>query len=305
MSAIYYDTYYDFLGVSREASSDKTKQAYKKLMRTLHPDSYSDDKQMTEGMKILNIAYETLSDPINQVEYDEHLSHPSTVQPLPAQPHYRTPSPSNWKGWLCIVIWFALALFIIILVANITRTRTTSVVSTTTIQVKPQNYTSPSSQGDTLPGICKIDSTLIHHVTDDYFYLYLDDSNLYKKIISSKLQLNITILNGKIHLRLLDIRAERPDKIADLIIGDDGNISEGYYLDPSWFWRIEPCNVLMEDSQFGRDSVCIKRRGFPMGITISFDLKEIVTSHYIQEWEYLDDKLYTFTCPAGDITISF
>lgn len=59
--------YYNVLGVSRNASDDELKKAYKKLALKTHPDKNGGDD--TEFKKI-NIAYETLSNPQKKNAYD-------------------------------------------------------------------------------------------------------------------------------------------------------------------------------------------------------------------------------------------
>ena len=67
--------YYDILGVSRDASQDDIKKAYKKIMLKYHPDrmgnkSDKEKKEAEEIVKSANEAYETLSDPQKKQEYD-------------------------------------------------------------------------------------------------------------------------------------------------------------------------------------------------------------------------------------------
>jgi len=59
--------YYNILGVSKNASDDEIKRAYKKLALKTHP--YKNGGDDTEFKKI-NLAYETLSDPNKKNEYD-------------------------------------------------------------------------------------------------------------------------------------------------------------------------------------------------------------------------------------------
>lgn len=68
--------YYSTLGVSRTASQDEIKKAYRKLAMQHHPDKGGDENKFKE----INTAYDTLSDPQKRAEYDN------------PQPQY------NWQG---------------------------------------------------------------------------------------------------------------------------------------------------------------------------------------------------------------
>jgi molecular chaperone DnaJ len=62
--------YYDTLGVSRDASGDDIKAAYRRLARKHHPDVAHDKTEAEHRFKEINEAYEVLSDPNKRAQYD-------------------------------------------------------------------------------------------------------------------------------------------------------------------------------------------------------------------------------------------
>ena len=61
---------YDALGVSKTASQDEIKKAYRKLARQYHPDTNAGDKETEERFKEIQGAYDVLSDPEKRKKYD-------------------------------------------------------------------------------------------------------------------------------------------------------------------------------------------------------------------------------------------
>jgi len=65
---------YATLGVSRTASEDEIRKAYRKLARTHHPDANPDDPKAEERFKEIGNAYDILGDADKRKEYDARLA---------------------------------------------------------------------------------------------------------------------------------------------------------------------------------------------------------------------------------------
>jgi curved DNA-binding protein len=67
-----YTDYYKILGVSKTASEEDIKKAYRKLARKLHPDLNPKDKEAHKKFQQVNEANEVLSDPEKRKKYDQY-----------------------------------------------------------------------------------------------------------------------------------------------------------------------------------------------------------------------------------------
>jgi molecular chaperone DnaJ len=62
--------HYELLGVSRDATAEDIKKAYRRLARQHHPDVNPGDPAAETRFKEITVAYEVLSDPERRARYD-------------------------------------------------------------------------------------------------------------------------------------------------------------------------------------------------------------------------------------------
>ncbi|MGC9071003.1 MAG: DnaJ C-terminal domain-containing protein [Elusimicrobiales bacterium] len=81
-----YKDYYQILGVSRDATQDEIKSAFRKLAMKYHPDKNPGNKEAEAKFKEINEAYEVLSDPQKKRLYDSlgpNWQHGQNFEPPP------------------------------------------------------------------------------------------------------------------------------------------------------------------------------------------------------------------------------
>jgi curved DNA-binding protein len=82
-----YKDYYKIMGLSRDASKDEIKRAYRKLARKYHPD-VSKEKDAEAKFKELGEAYEVLKDPEKRAAYDQLGAHWKAGQDFRPPPNW-------------------------------------------------------------------------------------------------------------------------------------------------------------------------------------------------------------------------
>lgn len=72
-------TYYDILGIKRNATIEEIKSAYRKLSTKFHPDKNNGDEFFKEMFQSIQGAYEILSNPSKKQIYDSSIANPTNT----------------------------------------------------------------------------------------------------------------------------------------------------------------------------------------------------------------------------------
>ncbi|WNH10642.1 DnaJ C-terminal domain-containing protein [Thalassobellus suaedae] len=97
-----YIDYYKILGISKNASENDIKKAYRKLARKYHPDLNPNDVAAEKKFKEINEANEVLSNPENRKKYDqygEHWQHAEEYEKAKQQEQHQRSYQGTYGGY--------------------------------------------------------------------------------------------------------------------------------------------------------------------------------------------------------------
>ncbi|MBQ9239505.1 MAG: DnaJ domain-containing protein [Treponema sp.] len=80
---------YETLGISRSATADDIKKAYRNLAFKYHPDRNPGDRAAEEKFKAINAAYDVLGDATKKAQYDRYGTAGNPFESSGAYNHYR------------------------------------------------------------------------------------------------------------------------------------------------------------------------------------------------------------------------
>jgi DnaJ-class molecular chaperone len=90
--------YYQILGLDRKATVDDVKKAHRKLARKYHPDLNPGNKKAEEQFKLIQEAYDVLSDPEKRGKYDQYGEMWAQVPPGGFRPNPGTGAAAGFGG---------------------------------------------------------------------------------------------------------------------------------------------------------------------------------------------------------------
>src|SRR2546425_13050449 len=71
-------SHYETLGIPKEASAERIKRSYRKLVKLYHPDQFPsrsmEQAEAEKRMRDINVAYSVLSKPLSRMRYDAKLN---------------------------------------------------------------------------------------------------------------------------------------------------------------------------------------------------------------------------------------
>src|SRR3990172_4025372 len=85
--------YYEILGVSKNASQDDIKKAYRKFARKYHPDLNPGDKTSEHKFKEINEAYSVLGEEKKRADYDQFGKSPFEASASSSEQRYEGARP--------------------------------------------------------------------------------------------------------------------------------------------------------------------------------------------------------------------
>jgi DnaJ-class molecular chaperone len=74
-------THYDNLKVARNAPPEVIRAAYRTLSKKYHPDHNPDNREATRIIKLINAAYDVLSDPARREAHDRWIAQEEAGEP--------------------------------------------------------------------------------------------------------------------------------------------------------------------------------------------------------------------------------
>jgi curved DNA-binding protein CbpA len=112
-------TYYEVLGVTKNASLDEIKAAYRKLAMRYHPDRNFGDKEAEEIFKEINAAYDVLSDDQKRQAYDAFLEQDYQEWDYENSEYESNDNDGNGSRYGCWMSAIGLLVFVIMLASGV------------------------------------------------------------------------------------------------------------------------------------------------------------------------------------------